>query len=991
MSTKSDLAIDLPETERKAFMVLETSEQRQSLYDPVRREILRTLDGGIEDFESEVKRTERVLKDGTRVVEELTVKKPTRRYWMTAQEIVDLINAKDETLGVTNYNCYYHLHKLSGQGLVEQYPPRDASDSKGRRVRGMYFRTAARFFVPTAFEISPGLKEADVLPPEVNKRAVELAQKVKASGVADAFEYSTEIGGTTYWFSMTMSLHDDGESIVSVVRDISETRRAEEALRRSREQLDLALKGADLAPWDWYEKKKEMIFSKRFADFLGFSVKNLSKYGRDRFKLVHFEDVELVKQKWTEHFSGQTPFYSAEYRILTHDGTYKWVMDRGSIVERDNEGNPVRAAGTIRDVTWEKLTLEALGQSEEKYLRLVNDSIQGIAIIQKGRIVFANPAFAKIVGRAVGELLSMGEQDVWSLVEPKDRPMLEKRNEDSTEGLELPRHRFRYVRPNGEIRWVESYAKVIDYEGETALQAVEVDITDQYIAEQKLRQSEERYRELYENLSDGVITTDPEGIVTFCSPIAAEMFGYVPDDIITNSVEVLIHPEDRAWVISTFEANTLNLNERYEGLEARGLRKDGSIFYFHATGTAIRRDGQHIGFQSLVRNITERVESEKALRAQRDLAEMYLKMAGNIFLVLDQDGNISLLNRAGRHVLGLADGEDIVGASWFDFIPPEERAEVRDQFDQLIHGKLTHIDYRERRVVTRNGEERLIAWRTNLLYGDKKEIIGLLSSGEDITERRRSERFLEESEAKYRMLVERSNIGIAVLQYPPLRVLFTNEATINTLGFSSDDFTSFSEVKLESLVYPEDLPRFLRNLEVIMSGEVGQYHPSYEYRVYNRDGGVVWIRDAPQKVIYQGEPAILTIGIIITGEKERMFALEQRTEAYTAALGSIDEGFAMIEENRIVEANGSFLDMLEFPLDDVKDKLVWSLSPRKQPGNVSSKSKMQDLIVHASSGKIQKAEWKFRTSSGQDILKQIELRQTRSGGSIVLVVKNTQE
>ncbi len=984
MNTKSDLSIDLPETERKAFMVLETSEQRQSLYDPVRREILRTLDGGIEDFDSEVKRTEQVLKDGTRVVEEVTVRKPTRRYWMTAQEIVDLINEKDPKLGVTSYNCYYHLHKLSDQGLVEQYPP----DSEGKRVRGMYFRTAARFFVPTAFEISPGLKEADVLPPEASKHAVELAQKVKTSGVADAFEYSIDIGGTTYWFSMTMSLHDDGESIVSVVRDISETRRAQEALKRSREELDLALKGADLAPWDWYEKRQEMVFSKSFANFLGLSVKKLSEYGKDRFKLVHPDDVGLVKQKWTEHFTGQTPFYSAEYRILTNDGTYKWVMDRGSIVERDSEGNPLRAAGTIRDITWEKLTLEALGQSEEKYLRLVNDSIQGIVIIQKGRIMFANPAYAKIVGRTVGELLSMSAKEVWSTVEPEDRAVLEKRNQDSIKGEDLPRYRFRHVRPNGEIRWVESYAKVIDYEGDAALQAVEVDITDQYIAEQKLRQSEERYRQLYENLSDGVITTDPEGLVTFCSPVAAEMFGYVPDDIITNSVEMLIHPEDRAWVLSTFEANTLNLNERYEGLEARGVRKDGSVFYFHATGTAIRRDGQHVGFQSLVRNITERVESEKALRAQRDLAEMYLKMAGNIFLVLDQDGNISLLNHAGRRVVGIPDDENIVGVSWFDFVPPEERAESRSLFNQLIHGKIADIGYRERRIVTRRGEERLIAWRRNLLYDDKKEIIGLLSSGEDITERRRSEKILEESEAKYRMLVERSNIGIAVLKYPPLRVLFTNEATINTLGFSSDEFVSFSHVKLESLIHPDDLPRVLEALGEIMAGKVGQYHPSYEYRLYDSAGGIVWIRDAPQKVIYQGEPAILTIGIIITGEKQRMSALEQRVEDYTVALNSANEGFAMIEENRIIHANRSLLAMLDYSFDDIKNKLLWSLSPQKQSGNVSSKSKMQELIASASNGKAQQAEWKFRTSSGQDILKEIELRQAHSSGSIILVIRN---
>lgn len=793
MIKKKESSTDLPETSRKDFMVLETSEQRQSLYDPLRREILRVLDTGVDDFETEVRQSQPIpLEDGSIVTEEVTIKRPIRRLWMTAQEIVDMVESKGEDLGLTQYNCYYHLHKLRDQGLVEQYPPSDEIDS-GKRVRGMYFRSAAKFFVPTAFEISAGLAEHDVLPHEVNERAVELAQKVKTTGIADAFEYDLNIKGERYWFSVTMSLHDDGESIVSVVRDTTDTRRAQEALKKSQEHLDLALKGADLAPWEWYHEGARMVFGEKYAELLGYTEDELEAFASNWYTLVHPDDRSHVRSGWHEHLAGRTPFFSAEYRLLTKHGDYKWVIDRGSLVEFDADGSPIRAAGTIRDITYEKLTLEALGQSEEKYQRLVTDSVQGIAIIESGRLAFANPAYAKTLGRNIGELLAMDSNDIWRIIHPDDRNRLEERNRLVQQGaITLPVHRFRYVRPSGEIRWVDSYTKVIDYEGRPAIQALEVDVTEQYNTEQALKESELRYRTLFENISDAVFTTDPNGEIMFCNSVSGEMFGYSPQEMIGMPIADLIHPDDRGWVLRTFGANISRSESRYHGLEARGIRKDGSTFYFHATGTALRSDGAHYGFQSLVRDISDRVESEKALKTQRDLAQMYLKMAGNVFLVLDQVGNISLLNKVGRAILEIPDDEDVVGESWFRFVPKDERDEVRKMFDRLMHGVPDHIDYKERPVRTKRGNIRLIAWRTNVLYDENREIIGLISSGEDITERRQTEEELMEQEEKTRVLasqlesmINAATNAIGLLQDSKLAIV--NDGFVELLRYDRAD------------------------------------------------------------------------------------------------------------------------------------------------------------------------------------------------------------
>ena len=96
MSANNELPVELPDTKRRNFMVLETADQKQSLYHPIRSKILKALDRGYEDFTSEKKITEKKLEDGTIITEAITIRKPHNRYWMIVQEIIQIINEQDE-------------------------------------------------------------------------------------------------------------------------------------------------------------------------------------------------------------------------------------------------------------------------------------------------------------------------------------------------------------------------------------------------------------------------------------------------------------------------------------------------------------------------------------------------------------------------------------------------------------------------------------------------------------------------------------------------------------------------------------------------------------------------------------------------------------------------------------------------------------------------------------------------------------------------------
>ena len=136
-------------------------------------------------------------------------------------------------------------------------------------------------------------------------------------------------------------------------------------------------------------------------------------------------------------------------------------------------------------------------------------------------------------------------------------------------------------------------------------------------------------------------------------------------------------------------------------------------------------------------DITQRKQAEAALRAERDRAQTYLDVAGVMFVALDRQGSVILVNRKACEILGYPEGE-LIGKNWFETCLPEEaRSDVRDVFAKLMAGETQPVEYYENAVLTHDGQQRIIAWHNALLRDDAGNLIGTLGSGEDITESRR--------------------------------------------------------------------------------------------------------------------------------------------------------------------------------------------------------------------------------------------------------------
>lgn len=152
-------------------------------------------------------------------------------------------------------------------------------------------------------------------------------------------------------------------------------------------------------------------------------------------------------------------------------------------------------------------------------------------------------------------------------------------------------------------------------------------------------------------------------------------------------------------------------------------------------------------------------QSEEKVRQERDRAQHYLDIAGVIILVIGTDGKVQLINKKGCEILGYTEDE-IIGKDWFEnFIPEEERHKVKNIFSRMTSGEIDPFEYAENMIITRSGEKRIISWHNSVIKdGNNQQIVAVLSSGEDITERRRAELEKEKTLAELKEALEKVKV-----------------------------------------------------------------------------------------------------------------------------------------------------------------------------------------------------------------------------------------
>ncbi|HWG89395.1 MAG TPA: PAS domain S-box protein [Candidatus Thermoplasmatota archaeon] len=329
--------------------------------------------------------------------------------------------------------------------------------------------------------------------------------------------------------------------------------------------------------------------------------------------------------------------------------------------------------------------------------------------------------------------------------------------------------------------------RALDDDGVVAALAAASRAHDPYLANVLASDLENRVRlknRILATAGEGMVALDSYGAILFLNPAAERLLGCTLAEARGLDFHETFHhlgiegqylrPEDCPF------SQALRSGEPSRTEDDVLVRRDGRLLPVAATATPILREDMVDGLVIIFRDITERKEAESRLREEKDRAQRYLDTAGTILMAVDQEQRITLVNRKAREVFGYSD-EEILGENWFELLmPPEVRAAAREGFERVLRGEQESLGYSEFPVLTKAGEERLVAWNVTYLEDAEGHRVAALASGEDITLKRKA----EEARARLAAIVEAS-LDAIVSQDLEGRIVSWNPGAERIFGYSA--------------------------------------------------------------------------------------------------------------------------------------------------------------------------------------------------------------
>ncbi len=481
-----------------------------------------------------------------------------------------------------------------------------------------------------------------------------------------------------------------GRPVLLVVwHDLTERKKAEEAERQREKRWLLALDASGDGVWDWDLETNRVFFSARWKAMLGHAEDEVSDALDEWDRRVHPDEKEAVYAERNRHLNGAIPQYVKEHRLLCKDGSWKWILDRGLVVERFPDGRPRRMIGTHADLTERRQMEERLRLEQERFRAMSDASPVGIFVTDvAGQATYLNDRWCTLAGMTEAAGLGAG----WSeALHPDDRKhTFSVWNQAIIDGgLFTNEHRF--LHSGGRVVWTQVMAapmhiagKIVGYVGTVS------DITDRHLNEQRLVDSLRRFDLVAAGASIGIWETrfDPEkwqaqitnDLPFYWSPRFIEIMGYAVDEFPMRLEPWLqaIHPDDRERALAGV-GECLAFGVPYN-VEYRLRHKSGEYHWYHATGEAERdAQGRPLRFAGSMSDITTRKRDEELLDQAR---VQLLDAVGAIdagFAMFDADDCLVISNHRFAEIYGLSGDQQMPGTSYQEIL------------SAMVHGALQKL------------------------------------------------------------------------------------------------------------------------------------------------------------------------------------------------------------------------------------------------------------------------------------------------------------
>jgi len=725
----------------------------------------------------------------------------------------------------------------------------------------------------------------------------------------------------------TILRDDDGKimGILSSGEDITDRKRVEKALRKSKERLDLALAVSNDGVWDWDLTNDHVYFDTRYYKMAGYDPNEFPNRLKEFQKRVHPKDIAEVMNQAEKHLNGKIDKFKVEFRFKRKDGEWMWMQGSGKIVEKDENGKPLRFVGTHRNITDRKSAEKELQKSEKKYRTFFKTVRDCVFITSKeGDWLDLNDAAVELFGYNNKEELSKVKiSDLYLNAEDRKHhiELIEKKGYVKNNPIDL-------MKKDGSIiHSLITTVPIKDDQGEViAYQGTIRDITERKKAVKALRESEERFRKSIMEAPFPAMVHAEDGEVILINKMWETISGYQLKEIPTISDWTKKGYGERKNKVKEDIDKLYSLNKKIDEGEYTIKTKQGRDVVWHFSSSPLGRDEKKRRLVlSMAHDVTKQKETElkqkQILREINFINDTIIKTSRmqNIDSICNYIGEVIHKVNPGSYVaVTLYDPEidavrirSLVGfdkyidrlsrmagkdPTQFSF-HPEEMEEMANLYttgklEHMMKGLYTLMEGKVPKIVCQTAE-RLLGIENIYTVGfalEKKPyggIIILTAKGQDINyssaieaitshvseilQRRQTELALKESEERYNALYDRSLDLVFIYDFQG-NLLDVNTATLNLFGYSEEEIKNLDFNSL--LSNEEQMLKAQKTLdELVVSGH---QQDVTQLQLRTKKGEILWVETKSSIIYKEGKRyAVLGVGRNITERKRAEQQLEK--------------------------------------------------------------------------------------------------------------------
>ena len=680
-----------------------------------------------------------------------------------------------------------------------------------------------------------------LMPREDTKKIIGHGTKALESGIGaeKMIQEITPTSGMAHDVGLSMGMLRDSSGdptgFVAIVRDITESKRAEEALRESEEKYRTILEDIEDGYFEVDIAGNFTFFNDPMCEINGYSRDEMM--GMNNRQYMDKENAKKVYQAFNRVYTTGKPSKEFGWEITRKDGTKRFIEASFSLI-RNSEGEPIGFRGIVRDITERKEAEEERLQAMTERAAVIDAMGDGlISVNMDGKVSSMNLAFEKLCGYKEDELIGENAAGfINRFIKAEDQERLSDIFVAALKG-DIPENEFFTLlnRDGREIPIFATASLMLDAEGRLNTLIVTLkDITSIKRAEEALRESEEKIRNLFESVADGIFVIDLNGAYTEGNEKLLEMMGFSSkDEILEKNAFEFIAPRD-------IDRAAVDMQRALEQgsvarLEYTVVRTDGSEFPAEVSAKMVKdASGNPVGFIASIRDITERKRAEEALRKSEEHYRLLAENVTDVIWTMDNNMQFTYISPSVTRQRGYSVEEAMALGMDKSLTPASLEIAAKVILEGLSEEKMGQKDLSktwtvELEMCCKDGSTIWTEMEATFLRDPDGQTVGIQGVARDITERKQAGEALRHSEQHFRSLIENAQDGVLIVN-PDITIRYQSPSMERMTGRKAKERIGKDPLEF---CHPDDITGVAEAFLQLFENKIPIVHTEFRYRHKN--------------------------------------------------------------------------------------------------------------------------------------------------------------